>query len=102
MSFCFQLSYLLIQHLNLFAVFLFALQEFLLQVLDDLLFSSQLVVFVIDYALKSIYRLLSCLGQFDGLLFVVVLLVFLVVDKSTGIVLELTSGELSLHQEIGS
>jgi phage-related holin len=66
-----------------------------------LFFSSQLVIFVVDYALKSIDRLLSCLGQFDSLLFVVILLVFLVIDKSSGIVFELTCGQLSLHKEIG-
>lgn len=60
----------------------------------------ELVVFVINHALKSVDGLLSCQADLLGLLSVVVFLVLLVVDESSSVVAQLAGGQFGLHEEV--
>lgn len=96
-----EFSNFLIQKLNLSEIFFFALQQLPLEVINNLILSFDLVILLINDALKGVNRLLGSLRELDRFFLVIILLVFLIVDESSSVVSKLTGGELCLHDKVG-
>ena len=91
------LEQLLIQVLNDHCVLLLGPQEIVLQILDQLILPSDLLVLIVDDALKGGDRLLGGLGEFFTFVLVELLSVLGCLDESVGVVPELADCEVSLH-----
>ncbi len=94
-----ELSYFLMKFLYFETIFLNCLIELFFEILDHSLLFPELLVFVIDDSLEGFDGLLCSLGDASVLLFVIVFNLFLAVEKSSSVGLELAAGELGLHNE---
>ena len=86
--------------LNLMSIFIFDFKELFSERFYGLIFSSDLLIFIIYDSLESIYGLLSSLSNFHCLLFIVLFLIFLTTDESSSVVTKLTGSKFSLHEEV--
>ena len=89
----------LMKFLDFQAVIFNGLVELFLKVLDHSFLFPQLLVFVIDDSLKGFDGLLCGLSDTAVFLLVIIFDLFLTVEEPSGVVFELTAGELGLHDE---
>lgn len=94
-----ELSYFLMKFLYFETIFLNCLIELFFEILDHSLLFPELLVFVIDDSLEGFDGLLCSLGDASVLLFVIVFNLFLAVEESSSVGLELAAGEFGLHDE---
>ena len=74
------------------SILIFDFKELFSKGFNGLIFTSDLLIFIIDNSLESIYGLLSSLSYFQCLLFIVLLLIFLTADESSSVIAKLTGG----------
>lgn len=82
-------------------IFFLTLQQLPLEVINNLILSLELIVLLINNALKSVNRLLGSLCELNRFFLVVIFLIFLVVDEPSRVVSKLTGGEFCLHDKVG-
>lgn len=85
--------------LNLQTIFFRHFIKLFFKILNHSLFFSQLLIFIVNYSLKSFDGLLCSLCNSGIFLFVVSLNLFLTIEESSGVIFELAWSELGLHDK---